>query len=322
MNFRLAALIPVLASSSLTAANAQEAEQPFQAAALLIKEDGTFERAWIVASTKTAIRYRDGEFADATTDAKISDFKSIYLFEPREYSAAMNLYQARKYDEAKERFSKIKERFKPVASLDNSPGTLAAFYEMECLRKLGDLEGLAAALQQFDKSPLTRESQLRQIELYVIWDAVRTSNWQGVEKLAQDRAKSRLPGDQRAQVAYCHGLALEGLKRPDEALLAYQTAITADGGSASEEIARQSALRIMAILMDHPDVPRAVRAWGTPQENKNTPGYSRLTEAAIMATLYQKNLGAGTPLPDEFKDLPKYRPKEEPAAAEEQKATN
>lgn len=290
--------------------------QPFQAPALLIREDGGASRAWLLAATKTAIRYRETEVATETVDAKLSDFASIYIYEPRDFTAAMDLYQARKYEEAATRFAAIKERFKGLQTLANNPGTLAAFYEMECLRKLGKLDDLSAALRNFDKGPLTRENQQRQIELYVMWDAVRTKSWQDIDNMAKERAKTKLPGDQRAQVAYCHGLALEGLERPQEALAAYQTAITADAG-ASEDIAREAALRILAILNADTEVQKAAKAWGTDAERKNSVGYSRLLEAGAVARLFEKALGGGAPLPAEFKELAKYEPAPEPEKNEQ-----
>jgi tetratricopeptide (TPR) repeat protein len=312
MNTRFSAILaPLLVLGSV--APAQQAS--FQTPALLIEEEGAFQKVWLTAATKTSIRYRETEMATDTVDAKISDFKGLYLFEPAEFSEAMDLYQARKYEEAKAKFAIIKERFKPVQPLENSHAAQAAFYEMECMRRLGDLEGLAAALQKFIKGPLTREWQLRQLELYVIWDAVRTKSWERVDILAKERATARMPGDQRAQVAYCHGLALEALQRPEEALFAYSTAMTADFG-ASEEIARQSALRVLAIHMANPAVLNAIKVWGTEDENKNSKGYSDLQEAACVAAMFEATLGAGAPLPAEFKKLEKYRPQPGAAMAE------
>ncbi|MDP3849592.1 MAG: hypothetical protein Q8Q59_03750 [Luteolibacter sp.] len=317
MKIRLAAILLAAMAIGAMAQNPQSA--PFQTPALLIKESGSFTRAWLVAATKASIRYRENEVAVDTVDAKVSDFKSIYVIEPREYTKAMDLYQARKYKEAREHFAAVKELYKPIQALQNSHAALAAFYEMECLRKLGDLEGLAAALQKFDKDPLTRETQLRQLELYLLWDAVRAKSWDSIDNLAKERAKTRLPGEHRVQVAYCHGLALEELQRPEDALLAYQTAMTADAG-ASEEITRQAALRVLAILSADPEVKRAIKAWGTGQERKNSSGYSKLTEASAVATLFEKTLGADTPLPAEFKELLIYKPKiEESANAGESK---
>lgn len=300
-------LTPAALISALVLTAAAQ-EESFQTPALLIEKEGAFQRVWIVAGTKTAIRYRETEVATDTKDARISQFDAIHIIEPREYSSAMDLYEARKYEEAKAEFIKVKERFKPIQAMENSPAALAAFYEMECLRKLGDLDGLAAALQSFIKDPLTRESQLRQLELYILWDAVRTKSWDRLEILAKERATSPLPGDQRAQVAYCHGLALENLNRPGEALIAYSTAMTADAG-ASEEVARLATLRVLAIHLANKDVQIAMKAWGTKDENKNSKGYADLVEAASVAHLYEMSLGAGKPLPPEYKELLKFKPK-------------
>lgn len=302
-----AALLPMFALTATAQQPSQPAE-PFQTPALLIEEGGAFQKVWLVAATKTSIRYRETEVASDTRDAKISDYASIYHLDPPLFCEAMDLYQARKYAEAKAGFAALKERFKPIQALENNHGTLSAFYEMECLRKLGDLEGLTAALQSFVKTPLTREGQLRQLELYVLWDAVRTKSWDRLLILAKERDSTRLPSDQRAQVAYCHGLALEGLNRPADALFAYQTAITADAG-ASEDVARQAALRIMAIHRADAQVQTAIKNWGSPDENKNSKGHANLTEAAAIAELFEMTLGAGTPLPAEYKALLKYKPK-------------
>lgn len=297
--------VSVAALACVAPAAAQQPAQ-FQTPALLIEEGGAFQKVWLLAATKDAIRYRETEVSTDFVDSKIGDFQAIYLFDPREYTVAMDLYQARKYKEAQERFAAIKERFKSIQGLENNHSTLSAFYEMECMRRLGDLEGLAAALQKFVKTPLTRESQLRQVELYVMWDAVRTKSWDRVEIIAREYEKTRLPGDLRAQVGYCHGLALEGLERPMDALFAFQTAMTADAG-ASEEIARLSALRVLSIFKADPEVQNAIKLWGTPDENKNSKGYSNLLEAAAVAGLFELSLGGGAPLPSEFKTLLQYK---------------
>ena len=291
-------------------------DKPFQTPALLIEKEGAFQQVWLIAATKSAIRYRETEIAADTKDARISNYDSIYIIEPTEYSEAVDLYQARKYEEAKAKFIEVKELFKPISPLQNNPAALAAFYEMECLRKLGDLDGLSAALQVFGKDSLTRETQLRQLELYVLWDAVRTKSWDRLELLAKERENTRLPGDQRAQVAYCHGLALEGLDRPKEALFAYNTAMTADAG-ASEVVARKAALRVLAIHLADSEVKTAIKVWGTPDENKNSEGYANLTEAAAVARLFEMSLGAGAPLPAEYKEFLKYKPEAAPEAASE-----
>jgi tetratricopeptide (TPR) repeat protein len=216
----------------------------------------------------------------------------------KEFRCAMNLYQGRKYQEAKAAFVQIKIRRKSPVS--------AAFYELECLRKLGDLEGLAHASAIFVKDPSLGGNRLRQLEINALWEDVRTKNWARLEQRAASRAGDNLPGDQRAQVAYCHGLALENLNRPVAALNAYNTAMIADAG-ASEEVARQAALKVLRLHQADPEVQAAIANWGAPVGNQGSDGNSRLREAAAVAALFELTLGAGTPLPAEFKGFLKYK---------------
>ena len=277
-------------------------KQDFRAEALLIDKDGRSTRIELVAATRTSVRYRIPGGSKDVLDFVLKDGAAVFVSEPRDFTEAMDFYQARKYAEARVRFIAVKERYRPIEGLEDSVSTLAAFYEMECLRKEGDLDGLAAALQKFTKGPLSREYQARQLELYVFWDAVRTKSWERLEALAKERASMRLPGDQRAQIAYCEGLALENLQRPDEALISYNIAITADAG-ASEDITRQAALRILGIYQRDPEVLSAIKSRKTGKETIPPQAGAKLAAAEAMASLFQRSLGAGTPLPAGFRDF-------------------
>ncbi|MDE0836916.1 MAG: hypothetical protein OSA84_11260 [Akkermansiaceae bacterium] len=290
-------LVPTLSLSAIA--------KEFQAEALLSKPDGEYFRAWITVGTKTAIRYKKTKVAAGSTDAMVTDFATIYLMDPPEYSAAIDLFEGRKYKEAQEKFAEVKAISKPIAMLKDNYHTLSAYYEMECMRKLGDYEGLATALQSFIKEPLSRDYQLRQLDLYVMWDTVRTKSWDRLVIIASERDNEILPGDQRAQVAYCKGLALDNLDRGREALIAYGVAVTADSG-ASEQITQQAALNALGIYFKDEEVQTAIRNWGTEDENKNSPGYTRLLEAGALAKIYQQFLTVGKPLTGDYKKFLKF----------------
>jgi len=287
-------IVPVLSLSA--------SAQDYQAQAYLSKTDGENLQAWITAATKTAIRYKTSQVATDFTDASITDFTTIYLLDPPEYSAAVDLFEARKYKEAQESFAAFKAASKPIATLKDNQHTLSAFHEMECMRKLGDYEGLATALQSFVKEPLSRDFQIRQLDLYVMWDVVRTKSWDKLLLIASERDGETLPGDQRTQVAYCKGLALENLARGPEALVEYGVAITADSG-ASEEVAQDAALNSLGIYSKDVEVQAAISNWGTEEEEKNSPGYNRLLEAAALAKFYEKFLSVGKPLTEDYQKL-------------------
>ena len=280
--------------------------QAFEAEAILSKPNngGTF-RAWIIAATKTQIRYKTNKISTDFDDARIADFATVFLVEPPDYAAAMDLYEGRKYKEAQEAFAAVKERCKPIAVMPDNFHTLAAFHEMECFRHLGDYEGLAAVLKTFLKAPMTRANQLRQLDLYIMWDAVRAAAWDRVLIIASERDEEVLPGYQRAQVAYCKALALDNLGRGREAVIEYSIAMTADSG-ASEILTQQAGLKALGVYQKDPEVQVAIQNWGTKDENKNSTGYTRLTEAAALAVFYEKYLNLGKPLPAELKAFTKY----------------
>ncbi|MFD2255356.1 hypothetical protein ACFSSA_01590 [Luteolibacter algae] len=293
----LALLVPAFSISAM-------AQKDFQAEAILSSDSGTIN-AWILAATKTSIRYKKTAVSTDHTDGKINDFSLIYLKEPSAFSEAMDLFESRKYKTAQAKFAEYKEFSKPVETLKGNYSTLSAFYEMECMRKLGDYEGLSRALQNFSKEPLVRDYHLRQLDLYVMWDAARTKAWDRLLSMAEERANENLPDYQRAQVAYCKGLALQNLKRPDEALLAYNTAMTADAG-ASEEIAQEAIFNALRIYYDNEEVQTALKAMGTEEQNKNSRGYTLLAQASSLAKLYDSLLKTGQPLPSDLRNFLKF----------------
>ncbi|MEP2776975.1 MAG: hypothetical protein ABJQ29_12335 [Luteolibacter sp.] len=297
-NFLFALLVPVLAASVHA--------QGFQLETYFTEPDGGKFRGYIIGATETEVRYKVTAVSTDFNDSKISEFATIFMLRPVEYSEAVDLYESGKYQEALEKFKAFTEMSKPIAALKGNYHTLSAYHELECMRKLGDLEGLAAALKNFSKKPLVNEYQLRQLDLYIMWDAVRTESWERVLTIAAERDAEALPGYQRAQIGYCKGLALQKLDRGLEALTPYAVAMTADAG-ASEILANKAAVNSLQIYLDNEEVKFAMGVWGTGDENKNSNGYSLLREANVLATEYESLFGLGKPLDGKYKPFLKYK---------------
>ncbi len=244
------------------------------------------------------IRATDLEIPETPAPLRIEPPEILSAGDPppasREFATAIDLYEGRKYQEALTAFQQIKLT------------PLAGFYESECQRKLGNLDALTTVVRSLVKSPALGADRLRQLEIDALWDAVRTKSWETLQSLARDRMAEILPEDQRAQVSYCLGLALENLQSPDEALNAYHTAMTADAG-ASEEIARLAAVAVLRIHLADAEVVTAMESWGKPDEIRDAPGRARLKEAAALAGMFELSLGADLPLPADFKPFLKYR---------------
>ncbi len=282
----------------------------YQIPALLSKPNGENFRAWILGATDKQIRYKTSEVSTASTDAKISDFATVYLYEPTEFSDAVDLFEAGKYDAAKESFAKLKKVHEPISPLKNNFHTLSAYYELEAMRKLEEYKELIAALAEFRKGPLTRADHLQQLELYVLWDAVQTEDFDRVARIGAELESEDLPGYQRAQVAYCYAVALKNLKKEKEALEQCHIAMTADAG-ASAIIAQNAAILALEIHIANSDVKIAMDLWGTKNEDKNSDGYSRLIEAANLVALYDTYFKENKNLPSELKKFSEFSTKKE-----------
>lgn len=279
---------------------------PARIKAMLIKEDGSAQGVWIVSATKSQIRVLEAENSPTIIDKRVTDFQSIYLLKPKELLEANSLYQARKYKEADEKFAVVKEKYKSIAQLDDNPSTVAAFYEMECARKLGDLDRLSTLSAKFVKDPLTKEYQLRQLELYVLWEAYRNKSWDRVLALADQLEKTKLPLDQRVQVNFCQAAAYQNTKKPQEALMMYQAVMVGDLG-ASEDLVRQAAQSSLKMLSEDEEVSQAMKQWKSKSENKTSRGYHKLQMAYGIASMYQLSLGAGQSLPVAYQTFLKFK---------------
>ncbi len=277
----------------------------------LIKADGKYQRVLVMGSNnKGNIFYKEEENAVDTLRSPINDYSGIWLFEPKDFTAAKNLFEARKYLEAKDAFIALQERYKNYKYLDDSYFELSQFYEMECYRKLKDYETLATKLELYQPDRLTRPGQVQQTKLYRMYDAVHKKDWSRLDIMCKDYSEDILTLGQRAQVAFCQGLAYEGLKRDNDALNSYATAMTVDF-TRSESIIREAALNSLRIFEADKEIKVAISLWGTPEEKKGSAGYRKLKEANALARLYDKaGLGSGVQLPAKYKKFQKFTSEE------------
>ncbi|MDX1681227.1 MAG: hypothetical protein R3242_10910, partial [Akkermansiaceae bacterium] len=172
-------LTAIFLLTSLALGHAQEQEQPGPPLGMLVfinPENGQLsaEQVYILAVTDKAVAYKfNAEDAQIEKGSR-KEIDSIFIYTPKEYLEALDLLQGRKYAEARDAFAQIKERYAgKYPGINNNLSVMAGYYELEALRKLGDLEGLRKALMAYDKEGLTRKVPLQQLEIYVLWDAIR-----------------------------------------------------------------------------------------------------------------------------------------------------
>lgn len=302
----------VAAVAMTVGASAQIADEAKVESILMLKK-GNPEKVYILSSTDSDLSIVKNLQAAAAVKYSRAGVKSIYMKEPKAFTASMALFEGRKYAEAQKQFSTLKEKFKGVASLSGNHATQAGFYELECMRKQLNITGLTNSVPKFDVSSLTNPTMLQQVEVYKFWELVQKKDWARIDTLALEWEKKNVPGSIRAQIAYCHGLALEGLNRPVDALDAFAKAMTTDF-TKSEEISRESVYAALRVYANMTAVKDAMDAWESEDENKSGKGYKMLVEANSLAMLYGKmGLGAGVDLPAKHAAFLDFTPKEKVA---------
>ncbi|BDS05704.1 hypothetical protein NT6N_07440 [Oceaniferula spumae] len=289
------------------------------APARLMFKDGSHDDVLIVDYKRGYVTYKLNERDLNRTRKGPEQIESIYFYQSPIFAEAMSLYQGRKYAEAKTKFQECQEAYKTIDTAPNNYGTLGGFYAMECSRRMMDLESLSSEMEKFRKEGLTRENHIQQLEVNAFWEAVRLKDWDRLDRLAQDWRTRKVTGSQRAQISYCHGLALEELAKKNpklmtKALNAYNITLSADF-TASMELVVGAANNALRIYDADPEVKLAIKLWKTEDENQNSGGYQRLMEANALAKLYnQAGFSAVKPLSAEYKVFLKYnKPKEDTA---------
>ena len=299
-------LLITAASALLFVMHAGEASAQTRIEAIVVPNEGNPQRIWINEVSGTGIRYYQTATTTALSDFALSQAKTIFFPEPRALSTAIQQFRGRDYRTAMDGFAKVAAEFQPVRTLPNNPSTRAAFFQIECLRLLGEYERMSEKLGAINKSGLTRENELRQLELNLMWEAVGSEAWDRLESLVRERGDSSMPGNQRAQVAYCTGLVHEQKEEFKQAIDAYNEAMIVDA-AASEVVARMAAIGILRILDADPEVQAAREAWGTDKERPNSAGHGKLLEAGAVARIYESFVSAESPLPDAYKPYLEYQ---------------
>ncbi len=124
-----------------------QAQDRFQQEAYLIFKGIIAKQVWISKSDDKSVTYYGTFKAVDSETLALADLDTVWLVEPTEYSKAMELFQGRKYEEAQQAFADVRKKFKPLASLPDNHSSLAAFYELESLRKLNKIGKLAETLK-------------------------------------------------------------------------------------------------------------------------------------------------------------------------------
>lgn len=277
------------------------------AKARLIIDDIDFEDVFLVAASDTKIRFQRTEFGASTEDMLREDVQTIFFFEPDLFTTAKRTYDLGNYEQALGEFRTCKKEFERLNNIPGNYSSLAGFYEMECLRRLGRYPELKDARLNFNPEGLRRQTMRDQIELYRMWEQLGDESWRALASSGSERIFVTRNPSHRVQVAYCTGVAQVNMLQPLLALDSFAVAMTADGG-ASADLARESAIQSLDIYLkdEVTTLAREQETSGSDDFNPAGVGALRLAQAGSIITVFENSFGIGHTLPERFEVFRRY----------------
>lgn len=302
---RMKTISTTLLLAALAAAPAG-AQQRFQQKAYLIMSAGDVRTVWISDANENEFLYYATERGVVSERMRIIEPQSIWLFEPPDFTVALEYLQGREFEKAIESFGKVAAEYEKLRELPNNFASRSLFLEMEALRKLGrypELVGKMEAFGETDRKSLIRDHELQQLEFNQLYEAMVDEDWPRLEKMAADFLGEALPSPQKVQAAYALALAQEKQGRPMEALESYNLVMVTDPAF-SEPLVGEAVLGAIRVIRSLPEVAAELREGGDPDPESEA--YGLLVEGGALATLYRDFVAGEAGLPPDAAALLPY----------------
>ena len=267
----------------------------------IVKKNGKAKRAYLSKVSKKAITYIDNPKDTSGSEVLKEEVQTIFFYQPKSFAKALALFNNYRFQDAYDLFTDCKMKYKPYDALDGNYSTIAGFYELECVRRLGDLARLDQLLNDFRPAPLLDENHLTQLAIYPFWHAVHTASWERLLTLAPQWENKKLPGTQRAQIAFCHALALEALGEREGALLKFHEALAVSDLKEQNLISKACA-KIIFLITEQKEVLEYLKL---PLDTRSQSSrlYHEVLAASSVAKLWSQLSHSGSSFPSEYQPL-------------------
>ena len=278
------------------------------ARAVVTDRDGKSREIYVITASEKAILYLANARSTSQETMLRRSVDSIFFYRPSSYQKALEAYNSGKFSVAAAGFKACKEEYIKTKLLPQNYSSRAAFYELECARRQGKYDELATLLDEFRPDSLVNENYITQLEIYPFWEAVGKKQWKRIKQISPSWDKKKLPGFQRAQVAYCVGLALKEMGELDEALMRFNEALALSELKEIELVQNSAEMAIEVILADEA-VQACEKSQSTSKPDQGSRAYLNLLEAVAIAKFWD-GCESGRPLPTKYKKLLKYERKQ------------
>ncbi|MEZ5387203.1 MAG: hypothetical protein R3F13_16970 [Prosthecobacter sp.] len=263
----------------------------------ITSQSGEPTAAFLVSADKDGIFISTAANGGNSYKLPMANIREITVQEPTGWSAAMQAYGAGQYDAAEGMFARIADEHVKIVPMQDGYGSLARLYQFLCMKALGKLEVLGAAMDKQLANPLSLGPlYLEEFVDLEGWSLLGKKDWQSLGvflKKFEDGNPLNLPQApfkrvrtaRLAELCYLRAnLNEHGEKKPDMALLDYHRALTLDLGS------NPALLRMAAVA--------ALRL--TDEKVQSTPGDEKLVKQAKSLALVCRDLGGKGALPADY----------------------
>ena len=199
--------------STLVPAMAQNAQNPqrlrARAAAPAIK-NGRPTDIYILSANGPMVQFVESRESQEVLQQMASAFKTLYIFETDDFVDAKVAMENRKYQDARNKFHALVNKYASTLSIKDSLSARAAVYELECAMRMMDWAGVKGLLAKFpvrgsNLSPSAQDD----LEVAKIMALIPDKDWNGVKSraasfLATKKNATRL---QQARMKYALGAA-------------------------------------------------------------------------------------------------------------------
>ena len=182
--------------SSLVPSMAQNAQNPqrlrARVAAPTIK-NGHPTDIYILSANGPTVQFVESRESQEVLQQMDSAFKTLYIFETADFVDAKVAMENRKYQEARNKFHALVNKYASTLSIKDSLSARAAVYELECAMRMMDWAGVKGLAAKFPvRGANLSPSAQNDLEVAKIMALIPDKDWNGV--------KSRAGGNQKE----CH----------------------------------------------------------------------------------------------------------------------
>ena len=246
----LSSLVPSMAQ------NAQNAQRLRARVAAPTIKNGHPTDIYILSANGPTVQFVESRESQEVLQQMDSAFKTLYIFETADFVDAKVAMENRKYQEARNKFHALVNKYASTLSIKDSLSARAAVYELECAMRMMDWAGVKGLAAKFPvRGANLSPSAQNDLEVAKIMALIPDKDWNGVKSragsfLATKKNATRL---QQARMKYALGAAAMVAQDWNKALDYFAEALVLLHGS-DEELASACVARSLDAYLCMPDV--------------------------------------------------------------------